>query len=67
MRELSQKSKNLLCLDSVYESNNSIYIVLELLEGRNLFEVIKERNGAFNLQETKVIMMGLLNGLKCMT
>lgn len=49
MRQLSHKSKNLLCLEAVYESDNSIYIVLELLEGRNMFEVLKEKNGKFTL------------------
>lgn len=37
MRELSHQSDNLLCLEAVYESDNSIYIVLELLEGKNLY------------------------------
>lgn len=49
MRELSHQSKNLLCLEAVYESDNSIYIVLELLEGKNLYEIMKEKNGTFTL------------------
>lgn len=66
MRELSHQSNNLLCLEAVYESDNSIYIVLELLEGKNLYEIMKEKNGTFSLEEIRVIMRGLLQGIKCM-
>lgn len=48
MRELSEEGhKNLLRLEGVYESNNSIYIVLDLLSGGQLFHRIQERNGHF--------------------
>lgn len=67
MRELSHQSRNLLCLEAVYESDNSIYIVLELLEGKNLYEIMKEKSGTFSLDEVKVIMKGLLRGIKCMS
>ena len=50
----------------MYESDNSIYIVLELLEGKNLFEIMKEKNGIFTIEEIVVIMTGLLRGLECM-
>ena len=40
--------------------------MLELLEGKNLFEVIKEKNGGFSLAEIQYIMNGLLNGVKHM-
>jgi calcium-dependent protein kinase len=40
--------------------------VLELLEGKNLFEVLKDRKGKFSLNEVRVIMQGLLRGLRCM-
>lgn len=66
MRELSHQSDNLLCLEAVYESDNSIYIVLELLEGKNLYEIMKEKSGNFSLDEVRVIMKGLLQGIKCM-
>ncbi len=48
MRELSlEPQKNLLQLEGVYESENSIYVVIELLGGGQLFHRIQERNGYF--------------------
>ena len=49
MRQLSsQGHNNLLKLEGVYESDNSIYVVLELLQGGQLFHRIQERNGYFS-------------------
>ncbi len=36
---------NVLRLEAVYESENSIYVVLELLEGKTLLETMQERKG----------------------
>lgn len=36
-------------LEAVYESDNSIYVILELLEGKTLYQVIKEKKGAFKV------------------
>lgn len=49
MRELSSEPhKNVLKLEGVYESDNSIYVVLELLTGGQLFNRIQQKNGFFN-------------------
>ena len=42
MRKVSHKSENLMNLESVYESDNSIYVVMELLKGKTLYDTIKE-------------------------
>lgn len=48
MRTLSKDPhQNVLELEGVFESDNSIYVVLELLAGGQLFHRIKERNGLF--------------------
>lgn len=36
-------------LEAVYESDNSIYVILELLEGKTLYQVIKEKKGGFKV------------------
>lgn len=42
MRQLSiEPQQNLLQLEGVFESDNSIYVVLELLEGGQLFNRIQ--------------------------
>lgn len=41
MREISHKCANLLNLESIYESDNSIYVVMELLKGKTLLDLIK--------------------------
>lgn len=67
MRELSQDwHPNLLRLEGVYESDNSIYVVLELLNGGQLFHRIQQLNGHFSVQQVKEFMFGLLGGLKHM-
>jgi serine/threonine protein kinase len=48
MRNLSKDPhKNLLKMEGVFESDNSIYVVLELLAGGQLYHRIQERNGLF--------------------
>lgn len=64
MRGLSDESHpNLLHLEGVFESDNSIYVVLDLLTGGQLFHKIQERNGYFTVDEVKEFMVGLLRGL----
>jgi calcium-dependent protein kinase len=64
MRKLSCDSHdNLLKLECVFESENSIYVVLEILTGGQLFHRIQERNGYFSDEEVKEFMVGLLRGL----
>lgn len=35
--------KNLITLHEVYETKNSLYVILELLEGGNLYEEMKSK------------------------
>ena len=53
----------MLKLEGVYESDNSIYVVLELLAGGQLFNKIQRQNGCFRDQQIKHFMAGLLNGI----
>ncbi len=57
--------KNLMKLYEVYESANSIYISVELLEGGQLYDKIKGKY-KFTSHEIKMIMRGLLEGLEQM-
>lgn len=67
MRELSNDpQKNLLQLEGVFESDNSIYVVIELLTGGQLFHRIQERNGYFTEAEVRQCMLGLISGLNRM-
>lgn len=67
MRELSLDShNNLLRLEGVFESDNSIYVVLDLLTGGQLFHKIQQKNGHFSAEEVKEFMFGLLGGLNKM-
>jgi serine/threonine protein kinase len=51
--------KNLMKLYGVYESQNSIYISVELLEGGQLYDKIKMRH-KFTSSEIKMVMKGIL-------
>lgn len=65
LRELNKEPHpNVLKLEAVYESDNSIYVVLELLAGQTLFQLIQERKGNFSNDEVRKIVVGLLSGLK---
>lgn len=55
--------QNILRLESVYESENSIYVVEEVLEGGQLFHKIQKNKGQFSKTEIKQFMKGLLGGL----
>lgn len=67
MRQLSLDwHPNILRLEGVYESDNSIYVVLELLNGGQLFHRIQQANGFFSAEQVKEFMYGLLGGLKQM-
>lgn len=58
-----QPHPNVLKLEAVFESENSIYVVLELLPGQTLFQAIQERKGHFSQDEVRAITSGLLAGL----
>lgn len=51
--------KNVLKLHGVYESENSIYMALELLEGGQLYEKIQSKH-KFSQHEVKELMKCLL-------
>jgi calcium-dependent protein kinase len=59
MRSISHN--NLMKLYGVYESKNSIYMVVELL-GAQLHKKVNELHH-FSLEETRRIMKDILNGL----
>lgn len=61
MRNLSHK--NCMKLFEVYESDNSLYIVVELLEGGQLYDKIKAKY-KFKPHEVKKIIVSILHGLK---
>jgi calcium-dependent protein kinase len=65
LRQLNtEPHPNVLKLEAVYESENSIYVVLELLPGQTLFQAIQERKGHFSKEEVRSITSGLLAGLR---
>jgi serine/threonine protein kinase len=49
-------------LFEVYESDNSIYISVELLEGGQLYDKIKSKH-KFTQEQTFMVLRGLLMGL----
>ena len=59
------KHKNLIELHEVYESENSIYLLLELLEGGQLYSQLG-KGSRIQPQDVKIIMKGLLEGLEVM-
>lgn len=54
---------NIMKMYGVYESDNSIYMTLELLEGGQLFSKIQSKH-VFSPEEVKQIMRGLILGLE---
>lgn len=57
--------KNLMKLFEVYESQNSIYVSVELLEGGQLYDKIKAKH-KFSADEIQCSIQGLLMGLEHM-
>lgn len=49
-------------MHEVFESEKNVHLVLELLEGGELFERIKA-NGTYDEPEAVIIMRGILQGL----
>lgn len=49
-------------LYGVYESQNSIYVQVELLQGGQLYDKIQAKH-KFTPTQTKTVMKGLLEGL----
>ena len=49
-------------LESVFESDNSLYMILEKLSGGNLLEYLQHRKTVLSAEEIKTIMRHLLKG-----
>lgn len=58
--------ENLLNLYEVFESHNSLYLVMENYEGGDLVSLIRRRNAIFSEQEIKGFMLDLLKGLRAL-
>lgn len=56
---------NLMKLYEIYESQNSIYISVELLEGGQLYDKIKNKY-KFTIEEIRTVMKGICQGLEAM-
>lgn len=52
-------------LYEIYESQNSIYISVELLEGGQLYDKIKNKY-KFTIEEIRTVMKGICQGLEAM-
>jgi calcium-dependent protein kinase len=50
-------------LFEVFESENSLYIVVELLEGGQLYDKVKSKH-KFKASEIKTIIFSILSGLR---
>lgn len=61
MRKLNHKS--LIKLYEMYESENSIYLVLELIKGGELIKRIAKEK-IFNESDLKILMRNLLEGIQ---
>lgn len=50
-------------MHAIFESENNVHLVLEVLQGGELFERIK-KHGVFSEPEAQTIMYGILKGLQ---
>ena len=60
MRELNHV--NIIKLQEVHETDNSIYMVLEVLQGGNLVDYLKQ-HGKFSEKEAAIFMRAMLRGI----
>ena len=58
------RHNNLMRLEGVYESKNSLYLCMELLPGGNLLDRMQGRK--LQSQQVRTIMTGMLQGLKAL-
>lgn len=65
MKQLDHE--NLMRLYEIHESQNSIYLILELLEGGELLDYISKMKGKIKLVEYKHIIRSILRALKYMS
>lgn len=64
MKQLDHQ--NVMKLFEVHESQNSVYLILELLEGGELLDYISKKKGTMKSSEYKHIMRSILRALKYM-
>lgn len=57
-------SPHLIKLEGVYESDNSLYVILELISTGQLHSRINSRQGNFSLVEIRQFVVGMAKGLK---
>ncbi len=50
MRKISGLSKNLISLEEIYESESSIYVVQQLLQGKNLAQLMRAKTEGLNYE-----------------
>lgn len=55
-------SKHLISVHEVYETHNSIYLVLDMISGGELLHFV-EKSQSFSLDDTRLLMRNLLNAL----
>lgn len=58
--------ENLLNLYEVFESENSLYLVMEIYNGGDLVTLIRRNNAVFSPEEIQSYMYDLLKGLKAL-
>ena len=56
-------SPNIMKLEAVFESENSLYIILELLADGQLHSRVNQRMGRFSEEEVKCFMRGMVKAL----
>lgn len=59
--------ENLMRLHEIHESQNSVYLVLELLEGGELVDFIKAQQNRIKVSEYKYIIRSILKALRYMS
>lgn len=57
-------SPHLIKLEGVFESDNSLYVILELVSTGQLHSRINNRQGNFSLAEIRQFVVGMAKGLK---
>lgn len=56
--------ENVIQMKDFYEDNDFIYIVMDYIKGRDLFDYLKYKNTRMTEERAKEIAYGILNGVK---